>query len=512
LTGEALALLYLGCWLEESALTRRWRETGWQILCEQLERQVHPDGAYFEQTTWYQRYTVDFYLHALLLAEEAGLVAPTGFKERIELAVDVLLHVMRPDGSTPLIGDDDGGQLLELGVAELDDFRDTLALAGVVLDRPDYRYGAGAPRPSLVWLLGLAGLERFESHPRAAPAALCRAFADGGYYCLRDGWSADSSHMVIDAGRHGGITGGHAHADALSFELTIEGAPLLVDPGTVSYVGPERERFRSTAVHNTATIDGVSSSEPAGTFRWSRWANTTVDTWFTRDWATGLAARCDGYVRLPDPVLHQRTVLLLPDTYWLVVDRFCATGTHQIRIRFQAAAGVTGDGAEPGRIALSAPSGSGGRVAAALWIAGSVQTVIREGLVSRGYGRCEQAVAVDAQLESAGPAAVLALLAPARRLEGATLTGGAVQGGWHWRITCNGLTDTVAVSREGEVVEVDGLRITSGLGWLRRDRTGSPVALIGFGPQPVAIDGLLLRPRGNSVLTCWRDGLPRTDE
>ena len=78
LTGEALGLLYLGCRLDETPTTRRWRDTGWRILTQQLERQVHPDGAYFEQTTWYQRYTVDFYLHALLLATEAGLPVPPG--------------------------------------------------------------------------------------------------------------------------------------------------------------------------------------------------------------------------------------------------------------------------------------------------------------------------------------------------------------------------------------------------------------------------------------------------
>jgi hypothetical protein len=32
---------------------------------------VRADGTYVEQSTWYHRYTTDFYLHFLVLAERA---------------------------------------------------------------------------------------------------------------------------------------------------------------------------------------------------------------------------------------------------------------------------------------------------------------------------------------------------------------------------------------------------------------------------------------------------------
>src|SRR6266545_6715431 len=67
LTGEALGLLYAGVLTPEMPQALRWRETGIRILADELSRQVLPDGVYFEQATCYQRYTVEIYLHLLLL-------------------------------------------------------------------------------------------------------------------------------------------------------------------------------------------------------------------------------------------------------------------------------------------------------------------------------------------------------------------------------------------------------------------------------------------------------------
>jgi uncharacterized heparinase superfamily protein len=51
--------------------------------------------------------------------------------------------------------------------------------------------------------------------------------------------------------------GGHAHNDQLSFELSLNGKPLIVDPGTYVYtpLPDERNKYRSTAMHNTLALD-----------------------------------------------------------------------------------------------------------------------------------------------------------------------------------------------------------------------------------------------------------------
>ena len=72
LTGEALGLYYLGTQLPFLIRAEQWREMGEAILSDQIGKQIYPDGVYFEQSTWYQRYTLDIYLHFVLLRSQFG--------------------------------------------------------------------------------------------------------------------------------------------------------------------------------------------------------------------------------------------------------------------------------------------------------------------------------------------------------------------------------------------------------------------------------------------------------
>ena len=68
---------------------------------------------------------------------------------------------------------------------------------------------------------------------------------------------------------------GHAHADTLSFELSLFGQRVLVNSGTSQYeAGPERSRQRGTAAHNTVIVDGHDSSEVWAGFRVARRASS----------------------------------------------------------------------------------------------------------------------------------------------------------------------------------------------------------------------------------------------
>ena len=73
---------------------------------------------------------------------------------------------------------------------------------------------------------------------------------------MRDGWSATSTWALVDGGPHGSLNCGHAHADALTLEVATNGRSVLTASGTFSYTGTDRDHFRATASHNTATVDG----------------------------------------------------------------------------------------------------------------------------------------------------------------------------------------------------------------------------------------------------------------
>jgi hypothetical protein len=137
LTGEALGLFYAGTVFPELGRARLWRERGARILVEECTRQVFADGVYFEQSTCYQRYTVEIVLHFLILGARAGISVPSAVSERAQAMLDFLLAVRFPCGQVPSIGDADGGWLLPLTHRAPDDLRGVFSTAAALFGRAD---------------------------------------------------------------------------------------------------------------------------------------------------------------------------------------------------------------------------------------------------------------------------------------------------------------------------------------------------------------------------------------
>jgi uncharacterized heparinase superfamily protein len=92
---------------------------------------------------------------------------------------------------------------------------------------------------------------------------------------------------------------GHAHADTLSFELSLGGNRVLVNC-CISEYGSQagRQRQPGTAAHNTVTINGQNSSETWAGFRVARRAHAQLCD-VSYDGAAVIEGRHDGYARLP---------------------------------------------------------------------------------------------------------------------------------------------------------------------------------------------------------------------
>lgn len=322
LTGEALGLYVVGVALPELAASSRWAETGRRILLAEIDRQIDADGGHVERSTHYQRYTLDFYLLALLAARRDGDTdAAARFEDAATRLAGFTRTIADDAGRLPLIGDDDGGRLWPLTGRPCHDVRDSLALAALLLDRP-----ALAPwgvQEEVVWLGGRRALERVSRDETVAPSHCpgSRTLADTGYVVVRD---RSGSHAVFGAGPHGYLNGGHAHADALALTLSLAGRPLLVDPGTSTYTvnARVRDRLRSSMSHNTVTLNDRSQAVPSGPFHWrtradARLSGSRHNPRF--DWAE---ASHEGYA----PVRHRRTILRAAESGWLVADEILGAG------------------------------------------------------------------------------------------------------------------------------------------------------------------------------------------
>ena len=397
LTGEALGLFYLGSYFPELRQAARWRDRGISVLLEQLARHVLRDGVYFEQSVHYHRYTIDFYTHLWLLDQANGGTLGVEVAPHLEALLEHVQCLTRGDGTVPLVGDEDGGRLFFLDDRPLNDLRGTLATGAVLLERSDFAFVAGTPTAEVLWLVGPQANDRFDALGKTPPRYASRAFEEGGVYVMRDGWGPDAHHVVIDCGPHGVMNCGHAHADALAFELALHGHAVFVDPGTFTYTADAaaRDGFRSSIAHNAAIVDGVSSSEPSGPFQWRRIASASVVAWRTaNDGRTAyFEGSHNGFEQLRSPVRYRRAVEFDParEQMILIRDTFEAASEHTASLTFQCAPGIDVQQTAPACIALSRDGADICRVETSGAAQGG-EFMIEEAWVSPVYGARERAL------------------------------------------------------------------------------------------------------------------------
>jgi hypothetical protein len=390
LTGEALGLLYIGHVLPESRFAHRWRDLGAHILDSWLQSQVYDDGIYFEQSSQYQRYTAEIYLHYLRLFESSGKQALATIRSSLSKQFDVLRALAAGGGEMPLLGDDDGGALLPLDHRSPEDLRGLLLAGACALNRPEL-VAPGEAHPALAyWLCGVETTKRILAYADSTPRVGTRYFAQGGVAIIRDGWSVDSAVAVIDAGRHGTLNCGHAHADALSCTLALGEQPLFIDRGTLTYVGAERNEFRSSVSHNTLEFDGESSVVPLGPFQWGPRPRRPTAAIHIGNEMTIFRGTAWGHAGTAQESTHSRVIVHAPAGAWVFLDRGARWRRSRVMLRWQLAPGLAIR--RHGGASFDVINARGEPVAhVAIPVASSVRSDVRD--VSLRYGgRCSAAL------------------------------------------------------------------------------------------------------------------------
>jgi len=295
LLGEAAVLHAIGLALGQKA----WQETGARVLNEELDRQVLSDGAHFERSSYYHVYALDFFLlHALLSRR-----TETRWKETIGRMTVFLQHLLSPDGTIPLLGDDDGGRLFHPYGPRRSFGEATVATALAWMGQPLPAALSRSWGVQGVWWLGTAP----EAVPSAMESPSWRHFPASGLVA----WRGPEGTLLFDGGGFGALSAGHSHADALSLILRHRGADVLLDPGTFSYMSEDRNRFRASSAHNTIHA-GPGQAVPAGPFSWQ--SRPVVEIEVSSD-----GRQCHGVCRSGE-IVHHRQVCLAEERFLWVVD------------------------------------------------------------------------------------------------------------------------------------------------------------------------------------------------
>lgn len=336
LLGEAVALFFIGVLCPEISSAPRWQKRGWELIQQEAKRQVRVDGLHFEQSIYYHVYVLDFLLHAVVLASVNEMPVPDELGRTVERMLNVLAALAR-GGAIPRFGDDDGGRVFDPARNLGAHLTDPLATGAVLFERGDFKKLVGGLREETLWLLGESGVEEYNRIQIVDHVRESVALEKSGLYIVD---SAESGRqLVIHAGPWNSGPAGHRHADALSITATAAGHDLLIDSGTLEYVGgpSERDRFRRTRAHNTLLIDSLDQAEPDGPFAWKSLPCVSVESWISGKLFDLFASSHNGYARLPQPVIHRRFVFSLKNEFWLVRDLAMGSGEHQLDLHWHIA-------------------------------------------------------------------------------------------------------------------------------------------------------------------------------
>lgn len=341
LLGEAVALFFTGLLCPQLKQAAAWQWLGWNIILQEAEHQVHPDGGYFEQSSYYHTYALDMFLHARVLAVQNHIAIPEHLDRTIEAMMDYLAALTYA-GPPPRFGDDDGGRLFDPRRNHGEHLTDPLSTGATLFSRSDWKAAAGGLSEETLWLLGPSGVAEFDALPEVRPQRASRAFPSTGTYVM----AGDGLRLAADAGQFGAGHCCHSHADALSLTVAADGREWLTDRGTFTYTGSAqwREAFRGTAAHNTVVIDGEDQAVPTAPFKWENIPQVRVEHWWTGKSFDLLVASHTGYSRLASPAVHRRTVFFLKPLFWIVIDTIQGEGEHLLEINWHTLDSPTGPG------------------------------------------------------------------------------------------------------------------------------------------------------------------------
>lgn len=334
LTGEAFGLYFLGAFLPELKDATRWKDLGYKILMNALDFQIRADGVYCEQSSHYHRYTTDFYANLLILRKLEGAEIERKHQKKLEQLFEFLLFITQPNGETSLFGDDDGGRFYFLDENIITDFRPTLALGATLFERGEFKFAAKDASAEVIWLLGVEGLQKFDSLEAFAPEETSKAFKESGFFAMRDSWKTDANFILVDCGELGFLNCGHAHADALNFVLSLNGEPIFIDSGTYNYTSDleARQIFRSTSAHNCLTVNDESSSIPGGAFSWKSTADAKLLEWREDKDSVCFRGTHNGFARFN--VNYEREILLKKHDSVILTDSVKSVDLNSYELNF----------------------------------------------------------------------------------------------------------------------------------------------------------------------------------
>lgn len=336
-----VGLLFLGSFFKAEKEGANWFKFGLQEYYNEIRNQILPSGPQFEKSTSYHRLVTELFLYSYIFLKRQNLNIPLDIRYRIKKMLDFTLYYIKPNGKAPLIGDEDNGRLLPFLEYEIIDHRYLLSLGAIEFNNSLYKKYSRGYVSDAFFLLGVDGKVKFNEIDSVNDTLQSKAFPDAGFCVLRH----DDFYIFINnsgTAKYSDtkLTGGsHAHADMLSFELAIGKTSFIVDPGSYVYTSSAKDRnlFRSTAMHNTVTIDKKDQHTLPNDdlFMTKDIGKPVIFEFDFNDRFDKFIGSHNGYQKLKNGVIHKREILFSKENkQFEIIDSLIGNGEHEINWYF----------------------------------------------------------------------------------------------------------------------------------------------------------------------------------
>ena len=349
---NAKALLFCGLYFQEQG-SNKWLIKGKAILTKELNNQILSDGAHYELSSMYHSIIledlVDIY-NLIRLYDYKDSKFIKLIKYKINKMFNWLQNICHPNLEFPFFND------TALGVAQ--------------------------DQESLVKYANNSGLKQKYIRKQSM------LMRHSGFAVF----NLPKIFLILDVGKVGpDEQPGHAHADSLSLEMSVDQCKFIVNSGISTYEENELRHFqRSTAAHSTLVYDELNSSETWKSFRVARRADVKVINFINKKNEKVIKASHNGYSKiLKENIIHTRTIKLMTKSI-NIHDEINATDGNSI-IRFF----LHPDIKYVGNKSFKLPSGK------KIMILNKNKFKIKKTHWYRGFGKKERNVCIESFLENA---------------------------------------------------------------------------------------------------------------
>ena len=237
---DAYALYICACYFGDVKLLKKASK----LLKGQLEEQILPDGAHYEQSPMYHCILLDRLLDVINLVQGSwtSQAAKPSARFKVQGDHDVLCsYAVRMLGHL---------ESIKWGVGSIPLFNDS----------------ANGIAPSTSQLFYYAKGLGLKWKKTSMKECGYRKMMAGGLEAIVDVGNITATYQP-----------GHTHADSLNYELRIDGQSVVVDCGISTYNKTERRQYeRSTIAHNCVSPSEKNSSEVWGGFRVGKRCHTII--------------------------------------------------------------------------------------------------------------------------------------------------------------------------------------------------------------------------------------------